>query len=395
MMNDLYDVSIIVSVLHPNPEYLKGVILSAKRLVEKSHQKVELLLGNDGSPAEEGRIFDECAALAPELVKLFHFPVNRGIGRTRTVLIRKSRGRYIMPFDGDDILLPFDLDGEIAFLDTHWEYGASYAVKYLFNENGLTGMLHGAPLSDFQSYFTPKVNINAMLMRREVVDACHGFRRIPESRINDDDYLILRMIRESKLHFSAEGRALYRIHNQSISHLYSEMQGDHRYMARATVRPLFRLSRQSLAVQIPVVPPEHRRISAAVAGAALFLYQKDQSYAYWLLQKAVEIFPDDYGAWEHYLFFGCHRWPPAEIFARFRDALRRFDGDVSRQLPILNNLPILQQRRIPIPPEWMDLYRHHQRQWYMIPEIAQAHVPKPAVKPRPSYSFVMPAWKVK
>ncbi|GEM_PF-3562775 len=389
-MNYNFDVSIIVSVLHPDPVYLRDVILSAKRLVEKSHQKVELLLGNDGSPADEWHIFDECAALAPELVKLFHFPLNRGIGRTRTNLIKKSSGRYVMPFDGDDILLPFDLDGEIAFLDQHREYGASYAQKYLFNENGLTGMNHGAPLSDFQSYFTPKVNINAMLIRRELVDLCHGFRQIPGSHINEDVYLMYRMIRESKLYFSREGRSLYRIHNKSVCHVYGGEQDDFRYMARAMAERDIDLFRQWLARKVPVVPPERRRISAAIAGAALFLYQKNQDFALWILQSAVDNFPDDYGAWEHFLYFGFHCWNLPEALDHLRTALQHFPGDVSRQLPLLFNLNILSQRNFAIPPEFAELHDRAYRKWFEIPETVRLYVPEAVKVSRPSYSFVMP-----
>lgn len=392
-MDFSYDVSIIVSVLHPDREYLKEVILSAKRLVEKNHQRVELLLGNDGSPADEWHIFDECAALAPEMVKLFHFPHNRGIGRTRNALIKRSRGRYIMPFDGDDILLVFNLDKEIAFLDENPEYGASYAVKYLFNKNGLTGMLHGAPLSDFQSYFSPKVNINAMLIRREIVDLCRGFIPLPESRVDDDVYLIFRLARYSKLYFSAEARAFYRIHPSSICNSYGTPQKDYVFMSRALVQPDIDLLRQWLARKIPVVPPERRHISASVCGAAMFLYQKDQKFAYWILKTATEVFPEDYGAWENFLYFGCHLWKPEEALERLMQACRRFDGDVSRQLPILNNLHILRKRNIALPGELTGLYNQCYSKWYAIPESVKKYAPPATVKPRPTYSFTMPKIK--
>ena len=387
------DVSIIVSVLHPELSYLREVILSAKRLVEKSALSVELLLGNDGSPVEDRPVFEECAALAPELVKLFHFDVNRGIGRARSVLIKHSGGRYIMPFDGDDILLPFELDKEIAFLDANPEYSASYAEKILFNRSGLTGEIHGNDYSDFLAYFQPKVNINAMLIRREALLACNSFVPVPESRINEDVYLIMRLFRYGKIAFARTPRALYRKHAASICALYGGEQDDFRYMARAMAERDPDLLYSYLSFKMPHVSEERKRISAAVAGSTLFLYQKNQFFARRLLEACVEAFPDDYGTWEMHLFFERNFLPPERFFSRCRMAIDRFREYPGKVIAIGENAFIFMKRGIPIPGDIREIYRESYRKKYAALNEVRHLVPG-AEPHKVTYSFRNPVLKI-
>ena len=154
--------------------------------VAETQGSTEVILFNDCSPDDSQRIIDEYALRYPSIVRKMRSEHNLGVGNARTEMCKVARGRYILSFDQDDIMLPFDLGGVIAMMDAHPRYGASYSGKFLFNSKGLTGEVHGGSLSDFNAFFAPKININAMVIRAEVLAAHEYFKPVPNSAINDD-----------------------------------------------------------------------------------------------------------------------------------------------------------------------------------------------------------------
>ena len=126
------DASIIMPVYSVKPEYLIAAIESILELVRRTGS-AELVTLDDCSPDGSREILERYGAAYPDLVRVFHNEQNLGIAESRQRLVNESRGRYILSFDQDDIMLPFDLPGVIAMLDRETNYCASYASKYLFN----------------------------------------------------------------------------------------------------------------------------------------------------------------------------------------------------------------------------------------------------------------------
>lgn len=89
--------SLIVPV-YKVEEYLPKCIES---VLAQKHQDFELLLIDDGSPDNCGRICDEYAAKYPEKILAVHQP-NGGAGAARNHGIRLSKGEYILFLDSDD-----------------------------------------------------------------------------------------------------------------------------------------------------------------------------------------------------------------------------------------------------------------------------------------------------
>lgn len=89
--------SLIVPV-YKVEEYLPKCIES---VLSQKNQDFELLLIDDGSPDNCGKICDEYAAKYPGKISVIHQP-NGGAGAARNHGIRLSRGEYILFLDSDD-----------------------------------------------------------------------------------------------------------------------------------------------------------------------------------------------------------------------------------------------------------------------------------------------------
>lgn len=92
--------SIIVPIYNVR-DYLPKCIES---VLAQSCQDYELLLIDDGSPDDSGKICDEYAARSPR-IRVVHQP-NGGAGAARNNGIAQSRGEYLLFLDGDDYWEP-------------------------------------------------------------------------------------------------------------------------------------------------------------------------------------------------------------------------------------------------------------------------------------------------
>jgi len=90
--------SIIVPVYRVEA-YLPACIDSV--LAQTSAASFELILVDDGSPDNSGRICDEYAANDPR-IRVLHTE-NRGVSRARNLGIREACGEYLLFLDADDV----------------------------------------------------------------------------------------------------------------------------------------------------------------------------------------------------------------------------------------------------------------------------------------------------
>ena len=321
------DATILLPVYRANPDYLRLTLDSVIR-VAQTQGNTEVILFNDCSPDDSQRIIDEYASRYPNIVRKMRSEHNLGVGNARTEMCKVARGRYILSFDQDDIMLPFDLGRVIRMMDDNPQFGASYSRKYLFNEKGLTGEVHGGSLSEFNAFFAPKININAMVIRAETLASHEWFRPVPDCAINDDVFLMIRLGADTKYHYDeANPRLLYRVHEKQNSLLFHHKnQTPFHWMADYMTKQKPALYKRILANDPPKLTPENRGWVLGLMGAAIFLNQKNADIALPIVDKACEIVPDDYGAWEHKLLLLCIFHRDKEIQETFAAAMERFSG---------------------------------------------------------------------
>ena len=294
----------------------------------KTQGNTEIILFNDCSPDDSQSIIDEYAERYPGIVRKMKSEHNLGVGNARTEMCKSARGRYILSFDQDDIMLPFDLGGVIAMMDANPQYGASYSQKYLFNENGLTGEVHGGCPSEFNAFFTPKMNINAMVIRADILAAHDYFRPVPNCAINDDVFLMIRLSADTEFHFDEENpRLLYRMHpKQNSLRFHHEDQKPFRWMSEYMTKQRPELYKRILANDPPELTPENRHWVLGLMGAAIYLNQQNTKLCIPITIKACELVPNDYGAWEHRLLLLGIANKYNEFIKVFETAEKQFRG---------------------------------------------------------------------
>ncbi|MBQ7732304.1 MAG: glycosyltransferase [Lentisphaeria bacterium] len=372
------DATVLLPVYRANPDYLRLTLDSVIRVAE-AQGSTEVILFNDCSPDDSQRIIDDYADRYPSIVRKMRSEHNLGVGNARTEMCRAARGRYILSFDQDDIMLPFDLGGVISMMDQNPQYGASYSKKYLFNSRGLTGEVHGGALSEFNAFFAPKININAMIIRADVLAAHDYFKPVPNSAINDDVFLMIRLGADCEYHFDEDNpRLLYRMHDKQNSRLFHhEDQNPFRWMATYMTEQQPALYKRILANDPPKLTQKNRHWVLGLMGAALFLRQNDTKLVLPISEKACEIAPDDYGAWEHRLLILAIANKYDEFMETFESACERFKGQSpSKELQfILAMGKYYRARRKPLPESVRNRYDELMKAYSTPPQIVRDNLP--------------------
>jgi glycosyltransferase involved in cell wall biosynthesis len=97
----------------------KTVRLVAEKAVDffnKTGSSYEILMINDGSPDDSGKIADQLALQNPKM-RVIHHPKNLGYGAAIQSAIRNAKGKWICLVDGDDEYDVFDFEKLIKHQD--------------------------------------------------------------------------------------------------------------------------------------------------------------------------------------------------------------------------------------------------------------------------------------
>lgn len=179
-------ISVIVAVYNIAP-YLERCVRS---ILAQTYRNLEILLVDDGSTDESGRMCDRLAR-EDERIRVLHKP-NGGLSDARNAGTQASRGEYIAFVDGDDWLEP-DMYGNMHACMQ--EFQASLAVcryKQVYRDRTLDGstgrvvLLEGEePLEEFLAENDAIPIRNAAwnkLARRELI----GELRFPKGKLYED-----------------------------------------------------------------------------------------------------------------------------------------------------------------------------------------------------------------
>lgn len=98
-------VSVIVPVYNVEPDYLKECILS---IMHQTLREIEIILVDDGAPAENGRIIDHFKEIDTR-IKAIHQP-NAGASAARNTGLKTATGKYVTFVDSDDYIAVDNLE---------------------------------------------------------------------------------------------------------------------------------------------------------------------------------------------------------------------------------------------------------------------------------------------
>lgn len=125
MKNEKTAVSIVVPVY--NTEMYLGEMLDS--LLEQNFSAYEIILVDDGSTDNSGKICDDYA-LIDDRIQVYH-KANEGISATRNFGLSKAYGEFVLFVDSDDIVVPEYIENLVKAIDDCDAVACGY---YCFNE---------------------------------------------------------------------------------------------------------------------------------------------------------------------------------------------------------------------------------------------------------------------
>ncbi len=219
-MNDL--IRVVVPVYNVQM-YLKRCLQSIK---QQSYQNIEIIIVDDGSTDESGKIADVFSSLEPR-ANVIH-KKNGGLSDARNVGINHAKGRYITFIDSDDYIakdyieylyrlikkygvkmatsfyrIVSDIDEAKEDIDELHEniISAEEAIRRMLYRNDMSHIACGKlyerelfekkPAIQFTDYITDE-------RQKECIPLCNGRYRFPFGLINEDLALIYYLVIESK-----------------------------------------------------------------------------------------------------------------------------------------------------------------------------------------------------
>jgi glycogen(starch) synthase len=205
----------LVSVIVPYFHMHDHVAETIESIFTQTHRPLEVIVVNDGSFEPADYVLAELAERFP--LKVVTQP-NSGLGQARNLGVAVSRGRYVVPVDPDDLLLPEFVARCVEVLEAEPELAYATTWTTYMDEDG-TPIPGGGyrPLGNTAGYLdTENVAGSAMaLIRRSVFSSGH---RYSADLTSYEDWLLYRELAAAGL----EGRVIpeplarYRVRRRSM-----------------------------------------------------------------------------------------------------------------------------------------------------------------------------------
>lgn len=216
------DQTLKATVLMPayNAEkYIKEAIDS---ILAQSFSDFEFLIINDGSTDKTKEIIK---TYTDPRIRLVNNETNLRLIKTLNKGIDLARGEYIVRMDADDISLPDRLKIQIDYMDKHPGIGISGAWTKSFgnNKNIISKRLTKPKEIEANFLFHTSIAHPTVIMRTNLIkkNKLYYDENFPHS---EDRELWSRTVKYFQLSNIPKVLLLYREHNQSVSHVYSDIQ---------------------------------------------------------------------------------------------------------------------------------------------------------------------------
>lgn len=194
-------VSVIMGVFNQwNEKILQE---SVNSILKQTYAELEFIIWDDGSHPDAAKSVQKLAELDERII-VTGKEKNSGLAYSLNECIRLAKGKYIARMDADDISKPFRIERQVAFLETHPEYGWCGTGAELFDENGVWGnrfMPEIPKRSDYLQY-SPYIHPSVMF-RADLFDEDRGYLATEET-LRCEDYEIF-------MHLTEQGQQGYNL----------------------------------------------------------------------------------------------------------------------------------------------------------------------------------------
>lgn len=166
------DYSVPISVVMPAFNAEQYIAESIQSILEQSFDNFELIIIDDASTDMTLEILREYAN-KDSRIRVFSNEENLGIAGNRNLGVSLSAGKYIAWQDADDVSLPYRLEQQYHFLETHPDVGIVGGYLELFSGDNIQGVRRYAvgdlALRKSMFKFSPVAQPAAMI-RKDVLD---------------------------------------------------------------------------------------------------------------------------------------------------------------------------------------------------------------------------------
>ena len=204
-MKDIYEMEsskgsvedIMVSVVVPFYNGISDLLESLDSILSQSHEKLEVLLINDGS--EEGLVELKEKVQRESRCRIINLEKNYGPSKARNVGIEEAKGDYVAFLDADDLFLP-DKIGE-QLLHMHLTGFNISHTSYRTEDKGMKEVVHSGKLDgvvipqiiESCTIATPTVMIRNQFLKDT------GYRFREDLRVGEDTVFWLEVLKNQKI----------------------------------------------------------------------------------------------------------------------------------------------------------------------------------------------------
>lgn len=211
----------VVSVIMPNYNNEAYIEIAIRSVLEQSYQNFELLVVDDCSTDSSLDIATRIAN-AHSNIKILIQTKNAGPARARNVGMENAKGKYIIFFDADDVMMEGRLDHTVKIFSENPEVNMIFGSYMAINEEG--------QLLNRELYFPNYLNNDNILLhelkrnylwtafgaiRREIAEKYRFDETLPSSE--DYDYFLKLVYEGYQYYFHPKPIIQYRIHDNNSS----------------------------------------------------------------------------------------------------------------------------------------------------------------------------------
>lgn len=185
----------LVSVIIPTYNAERTIDKCLESIVNQTYRNLQIICCDDCSNDNTFTKLQEWANKDPR-IEVLKNEANSRAAFTRNRCIERAEGAYIAQIDDDDYCAHDRIEKQVAFLESHPEYGFVSTGAYYFDDDGIWGQ------SQFMEDIIPSKEVflwNAfflnpsMMYRKEVVNSVGGYRIAKETRRSEDYDMHMRM----------------------------------------------------------------------------------------------------------------------------------------------------------------------------------------------------------
>jgi len=193
-------------------------------IIKQTYQNWELIIINDGSSDSTESIINDYIKRGFPIT--YYFQKNKGVGFSRNIALKVSKGEYVAFIDHDDIWMPDYLNKQILFLENNPEIDFIYTNFFMLNQQ--TGRMQLAHKKSQPSGYVFErflhrypIGILTVVIRKKVIDKLDSFFDV-KLKLAEEYDVFMRILHDCKASYLDEPLAIYRIHSNMLSLKYLE-----------------------------------------------------------------------------------------------------------------------------------------------------------------------------